>query len=143
MQDLVTAVRAAGATNVLMLGGLAYSDDLSGWLAHLPNDPLGQIAASFHLYNFNTCITQTCWDSVIGAIAKQHPVVTGEIGENDCGHAFIDTYMPWADSNGVSYLGWTWNTWNCSSGPALITDYDGGATGFGQGLKAHLLVTSP
>jgi hypothetical protein len=143
MQDLVTAVRSAGATNVIMLGGLAYSDDLSGWLAHLPTDPLNQIAASFHLYNFNSCINQTCWDSVIGAIAKQHPVVTGEIGENDCGHAFIDTYMPWADTNGVSYLGWTWNTWNCNSGPALITDYDGGATGFGQGLKAHLLVTTP
>jgi len=143
MQDLVTAVRSTGATTVLMLGGLAYSDDLSGWLAHVPKDPLGQLAASFHLYNFNACITQTCWDATIGAIAKAYPVVTGEIGENDCAHGFIDQYMPWADTNGVSYLGWTWNQWDCKQGPALITDYDGGATGFGQGLKAHLLVTSP
>jgi hypothetical protein len=126
-----------------MLGGLAYSNELSGWLAHVPADPMGQITASFHLYNFNTCAAQACWDANAGAIAKQHPVITGELGENDCGHGFIDGYMPWADTNGISYLGWTWNTWNCNSGPALITDYDGGATGFGQGLKAHLQVTSP
>ena len=143
MKDLVDAVRSTGATNVLMLGGLAYADDLTGWLAHVPADPLGQIAASFHLYNFNSCTAATCWDSVIAPIAAKSPVVTGELGENDCAHGFIDTYMPWADSHGVSYLGWTWNTWDCSSGPALITGYDGTATAFGQGLKAHLLVTSP
>ena len=143
MKDLVDAVRSTGAPNVLMLGGLAYSDDLSGWLAHVPVDPLGQIAASFHLYNFNTCTGPSCWDSVIAPIAARSPVVTGEIGENDCAHGFIDTYMPWADSHGVSYLGWTWNTWSCSSGPALITAYDGTPTAFGQGLRAHLMVTSP
>jgi hypothetical protein len=143
MQALVTAIRQTGATNVLMLGGLGYSGDLSGWLAHVPSDPLGQLAASFHVYNFGSCITPSCWDSTAGAVAQKYPVVTGEIGENDCAHGFVDTYMPWADTNGVSYLGWTWNVWDCSSGPALITDYDGGATGFGVGLQAHLMVTSP
>jgi len=143
MQDLVTAVRNAGATNVLMLGGLAWSDDLSGWLAHVPTDPLDQMTASFHLYNFNACIDQSCWTMTIDQVAQTYPVVTGEMGENDCAHGFIDTYMPWADMHGVSYLGWTWNVWDCNNGPALITDYDGGTTGFGAGLKAHLLVTSP
>jgi endoglucanase len=32
----------------------------------------------------------------------------------------------------------TWNTWPCTSGPDLITDYTGTATAFGQGLKDHL-----
>lgn len=143
MQDLVNAVRAAGAKNVLMLGGLAWADDLSGWLTHAPTDPLDQITASFHLYNFNSCIDQSCWTMVIEPLAAMYPVVTGEMGENDCAHSFIDTYMPWADMHGVSYLGWTWNVWDCDTGPALITDYDGGTTGFGAGLKAHLLITSP
>ncbi len=143
MQGLVDAVRSVGATNVLMLGGLSYSGDLSGWLAHVPNDPLGQIVASFHLYNFATCTEATCWNSAIGPIAEVHPVVTGELGENDCAHTFIDGYMSWADKNRVSYLGWTWNAWDCSSGPALITDYSGTPTGLGAGLKAHLLVTQP
>lgn len=143
MQSLVDAVRSTGAKNVLMAGGLAWADDLSGWLAHAPSDPLSQIAASFHLYSFNACVTSQCWDSVIAGVAKQHPVITGELGEDDCAHGFVDTYMPWADAHGVSYLGWTWNTWDCKSGPALIAAYDGTATGFGQGLKAHLLATSP
>jgi hypothetical protein len=50
--------------------------------------------------------------------------------------------MNWADSHGVGYLGWTWNNWNCSSGPSLISDYDGTPTNFGAGLRAHLLAQS-
>ena len=55
MQSLVNAVRGAGASNVLMLGGVAYSNDLSQWLAHEPTDPLHNLAASWHSYNFNSC----------------------------------------------------------------------------------------
>jgi hypothetical protein len=148
MQDLVNAVRGAGAKNVLMAGGLAYANDLSGWLAHAPSDPLNQLAASFHLYNFNACITAQCWDGNIAPIANKVPVVTGEIGENDCAHGFIDTYiidtyMAWADAKGVSYNGWTFNTWNCNTGPALISDYAGTPTAFGAGYKAHLAIVNP
>ncbi len=138
-QSLVDAIRATGATNVIMVPGLAYSSDLSGWLAHQPKDPLGQIAASLHLYNFNGCTDAACFTSRYEAVAKAVPLVTGENGENDCGHTFIDAYMTWADARGVSYLGWTWNVWDCASGPALITAYDGTPTAFGAGLKQHLL----
>ena len=33
---MVAAVRGAGAAQPIMLGGLNYSNDLSGWLAHKP-----------------------------------------------------------------------------------------------------------
>jgi endoglucanase len=138
MQSMVNAVRATGAAQPIMVGGLGWSGDLSQWLTFKPSDPLNHLVASFHLYNFSTCTTATCWNSVIAPIAAQVPVVTGELGENDCGHSFVDTYMAWADAHGVSYLGWTWNTWDCSSGPALITNYDGTPTAFGAGFKAHL-----
>ena len=46
MQTLVNTVRATGATNVLMLGGLAYSNDLSQWLANKPTDPQNNLVAS-------------------------------------------------------------------------------------------------
>jgi hypothetical protein len=138
MQALVDAVRGAGAVQPLMLGGLGYSSDLSQWLTYEPTDPQHRLVASFHLYNFAGCTTQSCWDSVIAPIAAQVPVVTGELGENDCAHGFIDPYLTWADAHGVSYLGWTWDTWDCSSGPALITDYNGTPTAFGAGLKNHL-----
>ena len=138
MQDLVDAVRGAGAQNVLMLGGLAYSNDLTGWLAHEPTDPDGDLAASVHVYNFNSCANQSCWDSQLAPVAAKVPLVAGEIGENTCAHSFTDTFMDWLDAHHLSYLGWTWNTWDCSSGPSLISDYDGTPTAYGQGLKDHL-----
>jgi len=143
MQSLVNAVRSTGATQPVMLGGLRWANDLSQWLAHRPSDPANATVASFHVYNFNTCITTGCWTSVLGPIAGQVPVVTGEMGENDCAQGFIDQYMPWADAHGVSYLGWTWNVWSCSGGPALITDYSGTPTAFGQGFRDHLIAVNP
>jgi endoglucanase len=66
------------------------------------------------------------------------PVVTGENGESDCAHGYVDSYMAWADAHGISYLGWTWNPWDCSSGPALISDWNGTPTPYGAGLRDHL-----
>jgi endoglucanase len=58
MQSLVSAVRSTGATNVILVGGLGWSSDLSRWLAHEPTDPMGQLAATFHTYDFSGCNTQ-------------------------------------------------------------------------------------
>jgi hypothetical protein len=141
-QSLVNAVRATGATNIIEIGGLAYSNDLTQWLSFKPSDPLNNLAAFAHVYNFNACANTSCWDSQLGPVAAQVPLSLTEIGENDCGHGFVDTLMNWADSHDVGYLGWTWNTWDCSSGPALISNYDATATSFGQGVKAHLASVS-
>jgi endoglucanase len=141
-QSLLNAVRATGAANVVMVGGLAYSNDLTQWLQFRPSDPMNNLAAFAHIYNFNTCANTGCWDSQLAPVAAQVPLVLSEIGENDCGHGFVDGLMNWADAHGVGYLGWTWNNWDCSSGPALITDYTGTATSYGQGLKTRLASTS-
>jgi hypothetical protein len=144
-QSLVNAVRATGATQPVLVGGNGWAGDLSSWLTYRPPDPANQLAASVHLYNFSSCTTQSCWASNIAPVAAVVPVVSGEIGENDCAHGFIDTYMAWADTAGVSYLGWTWDTWDCKSGPALISGYDGTPTNFGIGFRDHLasLTTPP
>jgi endoglucanase len=139
MQSLVTAVRSTGAQNTMILGGLAYSNDMTGWLANAPTDSARQMAISFHLYNFATCNTTTCWNAQIAPVSASVPVVTGELGENDCAAGFVNTYMHWADTKMISYLGWTWDTWNCSSGPALISNYDGTPTAFGLGIRDHFL----
>lgn len=140
MQTLINSVRATGATNILMLGGLAYSNDLTGWLANEPTDPDHNLAASAHVYNFNTCSNTGCWSSQIAPVKAQVPVIAGEIGENDCASGFINGLTSWFDSENISYLAWTWTaTGNCGGTPSLITDYTGTPTGFGQGYKAHLL----
>jgi endoglucanase len=138
MQELVTTVRNTGATNIIMVGGVGYAGILSQWLSYRPVDPLNELAASWHDYNFSWCTNLSCWSSQVAPVAQTVPLIAGEIGENDCAHGFIDQLMPWLDGQGASYLGWTWDTWNCSSGPALITDYSGAPTNFGVGFKNHL-----
>ncbi|XRQ14585.1 cellulase family glycosylhydrolase [Actinomadura welshii] len=139
MQDLLDAVRGTGAENVVLVGGNSYSNDLSRWLAQRPSDPTGNLAASWHSYNFNYCSDEACWDEQIAPVAAQVPLVAGEFGENTCAHGYVDALMAWLDAHGASYLGWTWNTWDCSSGPSLISSYDGTPTPYGAGLRNHLL----
>lgn len=139
MQDLVDAVRSVGSTNICMFGGLAWSNSFAQWLQYLPTDSAKQTAASWHSYNFNYCNNEDCWNKYVLPVAEKYPVIVGEMGENDCNHGYIDSLMKFADANGIHYLAWTWNTWSCTDGPALITDYNGGTTNYGAGYKAHLL----
>ncbi|MFJ2195211.1 glycoside hydrolase family 5 protein [Streptomyces violaceusniger] len=138
MQTLLNAVRTTGARNLVLIPGVAYSNDLRQWLTYKPNDPAGNLAAAWHTYNFNTCSGESCFNEQLAPVIAQVPFVAGEIGENTCSHGYIDRVMAWLDAKGASYLGWTWNTWDCSSGPSLISDYNGTPTNFGVGLRDHL-----
>ena len=138
MQQLVNAVRSTGSKHPLLLGGINWGNDLSGWLRWRPADPARQLVASVHVYASNACGEKACWDAVIAPVARRVPVVTGEIGQGDCKHDFIERYMSWADRHGVSYLAWAWNDWGCEK-PGLIKDYDGTPTStYGEGFRAHL-----
>jgi endoglucanase len=144
MQDLVDAVRATGATNILMLGGLEWANDMREWLTYKPTDPLNNLAASWHAYSFNACATETCWDSQVAPLAQQVPVVAGEFGQDNCGFDYMQRLVNWADAHGMGYLAWTWNPWGCSTGGVLIKDWNGTPEpGIGEGLKAHLLSQNP
>jgi hypothetical protein len=140
MQQMINAVRGAGANNVIMLGGEEYANDLTGWLANEPTDPDHNLVASWHSYNFNTCNSQSCWTSQIAPVIAQVPVIAGEIGENDCAGGYITPLTTWLDSQNTSYLAWAWNAdFNCSSGPGLVTDYvPGDPTAYGAAYKSHL-----
>jgi hypothetical protein len=117
LQTLVNTIRAAGATQPVLTGGLDYANDLSQWATHAPDDPLNQEAASFHNYQGKSCDNVTCWNSTIAAVAANVPVVTGEFDEDNFQNAscanktpstFDADYMNWADQHGVSYLAWGW-----------------------------------
>jgi hypothetical protein len=139
MQQLVTAVRSAHASNVVILGGLGFSGDISQWKSHQPTDPLGQEAAAWHIYNFGSCTDATCWASQAATVTGI-PVVVTEIGETDCGSGFVDPLMSWLDKTGYSYLAWTWDDWAGCGGPSLLASYDGTPNGdYGAAVKAHFL----
>jgi hypothetical protein len=156
MQELVNAVRSTGAQQPVLLGGLDYANDLSGWLANKPNDPLNQEAASFHNYQGKSCDNVSCWNSQIAPVAASVPVATGEFDEDnfDQSHCanktpstFDQDYMNWSDQHGVSYLAWGWevldqatqNEQGCSA--YFLTGADGvtPAEPNGTALHDHLL----
>jgi hypothetical protein len=153
MTQLVDAVRATGATQPIMLGGLSYASDLSQWLAYAPVDPItgpAQLVASYHSYcgppgtstvaqcqSAMSSIRAEQWP-VVSTVAQSVPVVTGEFGEYDCATTYVVPYMAFADTNGISYLGWAWDTYSCGAFPALISGYSGTPTAYGIGLKSHL-----
>jgi endoglucanase len=120
MQQLVDVVRAAGATQPIMVGGLNWSGDPCGihdtggngtqcmWLANEPKDHNNQLIASFHTYDWTACTTTSCWNASVAPLATHVPVVTGEFGESDCSASYIDAFMNWADQHNVSYLAHAW-----------------------------------
>ena len=156
MQTLVDAIRATGATQPVMVGGLNFANDLSQWADHAPDDPLDQEAASFHNYMGQACDNAGCWNSEVAPIAANVPVVTGEFAEDDFENAtcadrarnsFDEEYMDWADQHGVSYLAWAWivptaeeiASEGCSAF-YLIDDYGyTPASPNGTALRSHLL----
>jgi endoglucanase len=139
MQQLVDAVRGTGARNVILVGGNGYANDLSRWLEHRPTDPTGNLGAAWHSYSYDSCTDAACWARQVLPVAAEVPVVVAEVGQTGCGTGYVTPLMNWLDRHNISYLGWTWNTWDCSGGPALITDYDGTPTAYGAAVRARLL----
>jgi hypothetical protein len=86
---------------------------------------------------------------VLHGLAKTTPIIVGGFGDTDCNSDFSVGLMRFADSIGMSYLAWTWNTaqhyGGCSN--ALLdagsgksaTDgyYSGRPSGFGTGGRIH------
>jgi endoglucanase len=141
MQQLVDVVRATGATQPIMVGGLEHAVVAgNAWLANRPTDPAEQLVASVHVYDQRNTAR---FNSNIGVVAEHFPVVAGEIGETDCADRTLEAFLPWADAHGVSYLAWAWFTGRCASYPALISSYSGTPTQYGAGYRDHLLASFP
>ncbi len=145
LQQLLGAVRATGATNVVMAGGPQYAGDLDEWATKAPEDPLHQLAASIHIYwknpahpDWSPCYRPACWRRVLAPLARTVPIVVGEFGELDCGDTLYPPFLRFADRHGISYLAWAWFVGSCKGEPSLISSYDGTATPYGIGYLQHL-----
>jgi hypothetical protein len=137
MRDLVRAVRATGARNVIMLGGVQYANSLSQWLAYAPADTAHNLVAAWHVYDFNACNTVVCWNRTVAPVARHVPIVTGEFGEKTRGALFVTRLLTWLDRlpQGASYIAWTWDAWK--SWDSLITDYNGTPNPATYGVAYH------
>jgi endoglucanase len=145
MQSIVDAVRATGATNVIMLGGIQFANTLwsntkRNWVAYKPVDPLDRLVASLHSYDTGWCRTISCLQAKVAPIAAQAAVVVTEIGSESCDAAWLTGFLKWLDQSRAGYLAWTWNVappGSCS-GMKLIADEDGTPSVYGQVYRTHL-----
>ena len=137
MQRLLDAVRGTGARNVVFATGNRFGNDLTQWYSHRLNDPTGNLAASWHVYDPSTCRDEACFDREVAPLATRVPVATLEFGQFDCNVEFTEGVMNWLDARKVGYLAWTWNTWDCNQA-GLITNYDGTPSTYGTGVRRHL-----
>ncbi len=144
MQTLINTIRATGSHQPVLVNGLDWANDDSGWLAHAPVDAAGQMIVGAHIYPGETCQTASCWDSVFTAIDASYPVLVGETGDHTSPPvAFLPTFLPYADSHGWSYLAWTWDPWTYLD-DVLITGWNGTPNaGEGAYYQQHLLSIVP
>ncbi len=153
MQELVNTVRNAGAINLLMVGGASGATDLSGFTkaggGYFPDDPLKNIAASWHAYGVNSSgftMHNATWSGSINPTAVANtllsqgiPVIIGEVGDasrnGTVGSPVISYVTNWADAHGQSVVCWTWDVWSSTGGNAnlLIKDASGTPTD-GEGI---------
>jgi hypothetical protein len=153
-QSLINTVRnESGAKNLILLGGVQYSNALTQWSAKKPADPENNLGAAWHIYNFNACASTTCFDGVPATLAQTTPVVATEFGENDCQGSIVEPWMTWFDGHEVGYLGWSWDAYGAcspqtstSSGNpwSLVSNYDGTPNaGLGQAVHDHFVRVVP
>lgn len=148
-QELVDTIRATGARQPILVPGRFYDNDLGGWLQYRPNDPLHQLAATFHVYENLPCADEACWTRNVAPVAARVPVVTTEFGATMQGQtepcpgvvSFDERFMTWADAHGVAYGGFRWRadfphfpSPECSHD--LLASYDG-TPRYGQGRAVH------
>lgn len=77
MQALIDEVRAVGAKNIVVCGGLDWAYDLSGVVkGYALSDPKGNgIMYSTHIYPW-----KSGWAKKVLACAEKHPIFVGEVG---------------------------------------------------------------
>jgi len=132
MQALLNTVRSAGATNVVVLGGLDYAYDLSQ-VNSFPLTNVGSgIIYSSHIYPFKGSNPWTTADgnNKIAPAAGNHPILIGEFGQN----AAVANYVPNPDTNGtwdqallnwIDLHGFSATAWDMHTGsaPILISNW--------------------
>ena len=159
MQSLVNIVRGTGASNIIMLPGLAYANMWSCGASTSPSscgalasatpavtDPDSNLMAEADVYpEGNTCGNTSCYNTVYKPVANAMPFVAGELGENPANGYYpttdVDVLMNWLDANGNGYFPYAWDPW-----AHLIPSYGNNSTpvsGWGTDYYDHINGITP
>ena len=129
MQQLYDAVRAQGAKNLVLVGGLDWAYDLSG-VANGYALSGTNIAYDTHVYTLWHTTTAD-WDAHFGLLTGRLPVVSTEFGSSDCSTADSLRLLQYFDApmgkpeNRMSWTIWSWNNPGSCQQPSVIADWNG------------------
>jgi hypothetical protein len=136
MQQLYDTVRATGANNLVVIGGLDYAYDLSGVSSNRINGY--NILYATHPYNSGGRAPES-FGSYWGYLTKTDPVIVTEFGDfgPSCSATYSGKVIAYADAHLASWTAWGWYPGGCSF-PALINDWAGTPSASGTVVKAAL-----
>jgi len=151
MQSTAQTIRANGATNLLLIGGVDYSYDISGYASN-PITGQGALAYVTHPYTFKTTPGD---DAAFLNPAKTLPVVATEFGDanvegfrnippTQCDGALYSNYLTKFETAGMSWTAWAWivDEWGCGF-PQMIADYSGTPNAIGTPVQQRLMMLNP
>ena len=101
-QAIVNAIRATGATNVILANPIGWAGQIQTWREARPLDPAGQLASGWH-EDGGASVTTGDAQAVLNA---GYPIVITE------GYNIGDSTFSWAASNSVGFAYFAWTDWN-------------------------------
>ena len=141
MQQLYDAVRATGAQNLVVIGGLDWAYDLSGVPA---NRITGyNIVYATHPYTSTdgTLRPPSDWDRAFGSLTRTDPVVATEFGvlnDTACTTDYDSQLIQYADAHFAGWTAWAWYPGGCTF-PAIVNDWAGTPSATGAVVQTALL----
>jgi endoglucanase len=143
MQQLYDTVRATGAHNLVIIGGLNWAYDLSGVPANRIDGY--NIVYATHPYGTTTGSSRppSDWGRAWGFLTATDPVVVTEFGvldDNGCSTAYDAQLIEYADAHFAGWSAWAWFAGDCTTGLiTVIDDWTGTPSPTGAVVKAALL----
>lgn len=143
MQQLHDTIRAAGAENLVIAGGLDWAYDLSQASNNLIQGY--NVMYATHPYN-KSDDAMSGWGSHFGYLVDNDiaPVIATEFGDGttNCTGAWDTNLIAFCDAHHISWTAWGWYPGGCSF-PSLISDWNWTPTVQGLVVKNALLSYPP
>ncbi len=139
MQQLYNAVRTtAGASNLVLLGGLDWAYDLSAVVGKVTGTNIAYVT---HPYVFkNSTSNQNAFitpSATVPVVATEFGDATTTVHATGCSPGTYTSQLATFAANNISYTGYAWYEANCGY-PSLITDYSGTPSSIGAPVQADL-----
>jgi hypothetical protein len=148
MQSTVTAIRAKGANNLILVSGTDWTYNISYYVANPVTG--GAIAYVTHPYAFKDSNSATAYLTPAATL----PVIATEFGTaniasnyvapTSCDASIYSNYITKFEGAGMSWTSWAWivDEWGCGF-PQIIADYSGTPNAIGVPVQTQLKALNP